>query len=214
MNFSLTSTFQDELEFLGKEISLDLSFDNVLRLFEMFADEAFSSMEKVEIALEILLTIPSYESVRPFNMKVKHSLFLYIMKEFLDMDLEKQQTEKKKPVHDWIQDAGIIYSSFLAAYNMDLFEQQGKLHWKKFLELFINLPDTTKMKEVIGYRSEKIPARTKQNDEERKRLIRMKKLYKLKGVSSDEENAAQISENEQNFNMLALMFRSRSGGEQ
>lgn len=205
--FSLTSTFEDELNFQGEFLPLDFSFDNVLRLFDLLKDETFTGPEKVEIALEMLLR-EHYENVKPLPIageSGKHSLFLYILKKYLDIDLDKQadsEAPKVKPDFDFEQDAGIIYASFLQAYNMDLIQQQGKLHWKQFIELFYNLPEESKMQKVRGYRSRKMPAATAHNKEERKDLAAMKKHYRLKGTEEEEQL-------EQKFEMLAMWKRKK-----
>lgn len=207
MSFSLTSDFKDVLEYEGQNLILDLSFDNVLRLFDMFSDDVFSYLDKEDIALEILLTPGSYENAKSLHYVDKHSLFLYIMKEFLDNDLENPVKSKGPKTFDFKQDAGIIYASFLQAYNMDLFQQQGKLHWKKFMQLFDNLPDKTKMKEVIGYRTRKVPSYNKFNADERKHLLEMKALYRLKGEAINEQE--MIERNEENFNKVARMLKAQ-----
>lgn len=213
MSFSLTSSFEDEFEYQGKVIMLDLAFDNVLRLFELFKDNAFSTIEKVEIALEILLSSHSHEYVDPLNIVEKHTLFLYIMKEFLDIDLENPSSEATRKLYDFEKDAGIIFASFLNAYNMDLFEQQGKLHWKKFIQLFSHLPDKTAMKEVIRIRTEKVPAQDNHNAEYRRNLMKLKSLYSLDSdFSSEDAQREQIKRNEENFEKLALAWKRKPRG--
>jgi hypothetical protein len=209
VSFSLTDIFDDEFEYKGEILSLDLAFDNVLRLFEMFKDQTFEPWEKVVIGLEILMTKQSFKSVRSLPLSEKHTLFLFVMKEFLDVDLENPTVEQLERVHDFEKDAGAIYASFLQAYNLDLFEQHGNLHWKKFVQLFTYLPSDTSMQGIIKIRKAKIPAPTKHNIEERKELQRLKRLYSLDklDISSEEARQAQIKRNEDNFNRLAQMFK-------
>lgn len=143
--FRLTDDFDDVFEYEGKPLFVQLAFDNVLRMLDMLQDSLFTDAEKIEIALEILVN--PYERIERKSIDEKFALFSFIMKEFLDIDLnaeeepadaqeqEPQQEEQaSRKVYDFVQDAGIIYASFFRAYNLDLFEQQGKLHWKKFLQ--------------------------------------------------------------------------------
>ncbi|MCD3547344.1 Gp15 family bacteriophage protein, partial [Streptococcus equi] len=37
------------------------------------------------------------------------------------------------------KDAELIFASFFQSYHLDLFEQQGKLHWRKFMYMLMNL---------------------------------------------------------------------------
>lgn len=52
---------------------------------------------------------------------------------------------------DFIEDGEYIYSSFLASYGIDLLKTE--LHWHTFLALFRSLPDDSKIKQIMGFRS-------------------------------------------------------------
>lgn len=54
-------------------------------------------------------------------------------------------------VVDYIADGDYIVGSFQSAYGIDLTTQD--MHWHRFLALFRSLPESTKMVEVMGYRS-------------------------------------------------------------
>ena len=54
-------------------------------------------------------------------------------------------------VVDFIADGDYIVGSFQSAYGIDLTSQD--MHWHRFLALFRSLPESTKMVEVMGYRS-------------------------------------------------------------
>lgn len=53
---------------------------------------------------------------------------------------------------DFELDADLIYAAFLGQYGIDLTEIED-LHWHKFLALFGGLNNSTKMREVMGYRA-------------------------------------------------------------
>ncbi|OQM45473.1 hypothetical protein B6A27_11330 [Anoxybacillus sp. UARK-01] len=65
------------------------------------------------------------------------------------------------------------------AYGIDLFEQHGKLHWKKFLQLLQHLDDKSKFKEVVNIRKMPMPKPDKYNTEYRKQIAVMKRIYAL-----------------------------------
>jgi Bacteriophage Gp15 protein. len=176
MTFLLTSTFDDCFEYRGETIHLDLSFDNILRVFELFNDQMFSAYEKIEVALEML--VREHDLIEKVELEEKNALLLYIFREFLDMDLEKH-SESGEKVFDFEQDAGIIFASFFRAYHIDLFEQHGKLHWKKFMQLFQNLDDKSKFKEIVNIRQMDLPKSDKHNAEYRKQIQKMKQIYAL-----------------------------------
>lgn len=201
--FTLSREPDDTVEFDDIEYKVDMSFDNILRLNEMLSDFSLTGGEQITYGLMMLLDeIPSL----PDNKLV--DLFYFIVDQLLKNDIEKNiqydikgnpMPSKKKPKadgevveddadvpFDLEQDAEYIYASFLQAYNMDLFEQRGKLHWNKFNALLTNLPSETKFKEVIKIRTDKLPTGSKQQ-KEREQLQKLKKLYALKpkGVRKD-----------------------------
>lgn len=191
--FLLTSTFEDSFEYKGEEYHVDLSFDNVLRMFESFDDPFFQGAEKIDLAFEIL--VPKYKEMKFESLEEWHSLYKFLLKEFLDIDVDKID-KNPKTIFDFKQDAGIIYASFFNEYGMDLFEQHGKLHWYKFLQLLTHLSDKSKFKTVVGYREMEVPSLNKCSQEERDHIIKMKKLYSLNndGYSSESEQIAALDQ--------------------
>jgi hypothetical protein len=191
-----------------------LAFDNVLRLFDLLQDEFFNSIEKVDISLEMLL-LEQYTWIEKKPLEERFALFKYILREFIDIDLDEEPQQEKEeeqqeapPIksYDFVQDAGIIYASFFHAYNLDLFEQQGKLHWKKFLQLLINLDDKSKFKEVIHIRTMKPPKADKHNAEHRAEIMKAKRFYALKDNRSEAEQAKDM---EQKLDALAKAFKPK-----
>lgn len=188
--FLLTSTFEDSFDYEGTTLHVDMAFDNILRMFELFEDETFQSYEKIVIALEMLIN--EYETIENLEFTELMALYGYVMDEFLSIDLEKNEDEEKgKKIMDFAKDAGLIYASFLSEYNMDLFKEQGILHWNKFSMLLANLGDKTAFKQVISYRTMKIPSSKEASDDYRNHVIKMKEAYSLE----DEAEKAESLEN-------------------
>lgn len=52
---------------------------------------------------------------------------------------------------DYELDSDLIYSAFLGQYGIDLVDIE-ELHWWKFLALIKGLNDSTRLKEIMGYR--------------------------------------------------------------
>jgi hypothetical protein len=205
--FSLTSTFDDEFEYKGTVIRLNLAFDNVLRVFELLEDNTFYDFEKIDIALEIL--VENYEDIEPLSFGEKYRLYLYIFKEFLDIDFEKPVDGVVKKIFDFKKDAGLIYASFLSAYHIDLFEQQGKLHWQKFIQLLTNLNKDTVFKEVVGIRQMKVPPPDKYNKEYREYVLRMKRLYRLEDETEIVDEKQAVKEIDRKWDMVASMLKRK-----
>jgi hypothetical protein len=206
--------FEDKFEYNGRCFGVLLAFDNVLRLLELLQDKEFDHVEKIEIALEMI--IDEYKPIQNESIETKFKLFKFILKEFLEIDLDEPAKENPpaanepaaitpKKTYCFTQDAGIIYASFFRAYKMDLFEQQGKLHWKKFLQLLLHMDDKSKFKEVLNIRTMKLPKATKYNAEYRKEIQKMKRVYALEDTRTDAEKLQEMS---RKLNMIAEQLKT------
>lgn len=192
--FNLTTRRDDVIKWHGVDIELNLAFDNVLLLFDLLNNESVSAYIKHDIAVEMLIVDKS------ILMKLKQrnddkilKLAKDILKEKLNIDLDKKAPELSEedesdplkipiPTYDFTEDAEYIYASFLIDYNMDLFEQQGKLSWYKFVALFNNLSDETPMGKALHYRTCSVPKSDRHNADEIKRIRSMKEKYMLKSA--------------------------------
>lgn len=162
---SLSRPLNDVIEVEEVQYSLDLSFDNVLRILELWHDEGVHSLVKSFVALEMLTGVNLSEII---SLEDSFKLFQLIFDEHIsssdsseeiEVDLEgnplpiQKGLGKDKPLYSLVHDSEYIYASFMQAYGMDLIEQQGKLHWRKFNALLSGLPETTKLIQVIKIRS-------------------------------------------------------------
>lgn len=176
----LSRNFDDVLEIDGELYPLDLAFDNVLRLFEMLNDDAITPLLQPHIALKMLLRQDSKEQKKRVDdllssLSIESAFEVYkaISDEHIVIKKAKEQAPiydlagnliKRKPVEkedddeadmsfSLKYDGDYIYSSFLQAYQIDLIEMQGVLHWQKFFALLNGLPSDTKFAEVIRIRT-------------------------------------------------------------
>ncbi|MFA2606306.1 Gp15 family bacteriophage protein [Bacillus cereus] len=190
--FKLTDRNRDVYHWAGVDIELNLSFDNILKIMELFDDEKISARAKPNIAL--LMLIVNHKLLDQLNWQGKEKLIIDIFKDKLNIDLTSDKktgemtevlgnTENEVvpdiPIVNFTLDADMIFASFLFDYNINLFEQQGKLQWSEFLALFNNLSEKTPMKIAIHYRTCEIPKKDKHNSDERKRIKKMKERYEL-----------------------------------
>ncbi|EJS62944.1 hypothetical protein ICW_05607 [Bacillus wiedmannii] len=186
----LTEREYDFYTWNGVRLELNLAFDNILLLFELFDDESINEYLKTDIALNMLVVDKLV--FNQLDIERKSMLFVDILKDRLDIDLKLlmnkkiQETEEKEeekaptiPTVDFVVDAERIFSSFLFDYNIDLIEQQGKMQWNKFIALFRNLSNKSPMGQALHYRTCDIPPKDKNNAEERKRIKKMKEIYEL-----------------------------------
>lgn len=170
------------LDYAGCEISLNLAFDVVLRVFDLYRDKELDEEQKLNAAFEMLTIEPP-----AFSASQKAEIIERVFADFI--------TVKSKPVanprrlYDFLQDGKYIYSSFMQDYGIDLIEQQGKLDWRKFIALFDGLSSKTKMSEVISIRAAEIPTGTvsaEQARAEQARKLREAKAYYALDVSEEE----------------------------
>ncbi|MCM3223332.1 bacteriophage Gp15 family protein [Bacillus cereus] len=184
--FSLARALEDSVEINGEEHRLDLSFDNVLLAFEVLDDESiYNDIDKVYIVLKLLFI----EDIELDSLETMVLVYKEIMERVISApkqtnDIEEQEDieevmdiEREEKFYDLHQDAQYIYASFLQDYGMDLFDQQGRLHWKKFNALLMSLSDNTMFKKVIAIRQRKI---TKEmSKEERQELEEQQRIFAL-----------------------------------
>ncbi|GHU59746.1 hypothetical protein AGMMS49975_27670 [Clostridia bacterium] len=174
MNLRRTPT--DSVTMRGIEIQLDLAFDRVLTWLELLDDDEFSSEEKLDISLNLLLADDTV--ISDFSIYDKSKLLEEIEKEHI-CQKSKRRGKSSPPTFDYVQDADLIFASFYMDYGIDLLEEIGKLHWAKFTALFAGLSERTKMFKVMEIRGREIPPPDKYNAKEIRDLKEQKLYWKL-----------------------------------
>ena len=151
LNDPLVTSF----EYKGVEYSIDLSFDNVLDVFDVFEDESLRDYEKADICLAMLIgveyqanTIDLWNYVYETFIRVEDKRPIEYDRKGNPMPVQK---ESKQSI-DFNKDAEYIFASFQQAYGMNLFQMQGKLHWSEFKALLSGLPSDTIMQRIIQIR--------------------------------------------------------------
>lgn len=161
----LSRKLTDKLVIDDKEYALDLSFNNVLKLFEMWRDEDVPEFVKPHFGIRIL----TGETLEDFTVEEMSEVFNEVFEEHISLStVEDNHVEydlagnpmkttasngkQEQAPYDIRYDGDYIYASFLQAYGIDLFDVQGKLHWKKFNALLSGLPEGTKFMEVVKIR--------------------------------------------------------------
>jgi hypothetical protein len=137
----------------------------------MFNDDTIVKMDKPILAVRMLV-----EEVKCDSYEETINLFKYLMKEFIGIDVDKQEENQTK-TFDFTKDAEIIYASFFSEYHMDLVEMQGILHWNKFIALLNYLDDESKFKQIVGIRTMKVPSSQEASQEYIDHIRKMKDTY-------------------------------------
>lgn len=196
----LSRKLTDKLVIDDEEFPLNLSFDNVLRLFEMWRDEDVPEFVKPHFGIRIL----TGETLEDFTVEEMSEVFNEVFEEHISLStVEDNHVEydlagnpmkttasngkQEQAPYDIRYDGDYIYASFLQAYGIDLFDVQGKLHWKKFNALLSGLPEGTKFMEVIKIRKWK--PQKGDSAEYKEEMRRLQKDYALpyEIVEEDEE---------------------------
>lgn len=154
------------LEIEGEEqtFPLLLSFDRVLKLFEMWGDKEIPEIMRPLLALKILTGV-SFENLTVDEaMEIVRAIFEeHIRPRKVDDEVEydlagnviktTSSEEPHKRLYNLRYDGDYVFASFMQAYRIDLIEEIGKFHWKKFNALLVGLPEGTKFAEVLKIRS-------------------------------------------------------------
>lgn len=210
----LSRKLTDKLVIDDKEYALDLSFDNVLKMFEMMRDDDIPEYIKPHFAIRMLISKSLAGSTREekaesfnndfenYSIEEMSKVFKSVFEEHISLsDVEDNHVEydlagnpmkttasddtKQRAPYDIRYDGDYIYSSFLQAYGIDLFDAQGKLHWRKFNALLSGLPEGTKFMEVIKIRKWK--AQKGDSSEYKEEMRRLQKDYALPNEIIEEE---------------------------
>lgn len=144
-------------EFENEKHDIDLAFNNVLDTFEVNAKKDLYDHEKAEINLSILLDgQPVSNPIETWNY-IYENFIASGAQELVKVDLEgnplPEEKDDSSAPYDIKQDASYIYASFQQAYGINLYEQQGKLHWLEFRALLNGLPSNTIFQRVIEIRT-------------------------------------------------------------
>ncbi len=151
------------------------SYDIVLDLQKMYGDSRLNDVDKINTALRMLI-------VRPKRIHMSTNQKMNLLQAIYDQCIqipERHSPKNQQKVFDFEFDGEYIYSSFMEDYGIDLIEQRGKLHWKKFLALFQGLSEKTKIREVMKIRSMEIPQLNRHNRKEIQSIMELKSYYAL-----------------------------------
>lgn len=187
----------DVIEFEGQSYAVDMAFDTVLHVIDILSDPEEDEMFKVNLTICLMLDW-DMEDLDSYSFEALWQLFESLMHRINlnGDDDESGEADSQQRVMDYTQDAEAIYASFFYAYKLDLFEQQGKLHYRKFIALLQHLHKDTAFKEIVGYRTMKVPSKKEASDDYIKHIKKMKRLYRLEEADSateQEDRDARLS---------------------
>ena len=128
--------------------------------------------EKIDISYLFKNDMPDYCDLR--------ELFVFSRPK---SPLPRQISHSNVIAIDYELDSDLIYSAFLGQYGIDLCEVE-ELHWHKFLALIRGLNESTKLREVMGYRCYE-----KSTDKDKDVYEELRRAWEIEPPISFEEQA-------------------------
>lgn len=173
----ITDLWDTTVTYQGRRYRTRAAYDTVLAVQKLYRDEKLSDLDKVSQALRMLLC----SSIRVRSLPVEHRFGLLeeIFSRQINVENGRPAPAEKPKVVDFELDGEYIFAAFLQDYGIDLIEQQGQLHWKKFLALFQGLSDDTRIKQIMQIRGMDLPKPTVHNQEQIQKILELKSYYAL-----------------------------------
>lgn len=184
---ALYEPFPDTVLISGKNCRVVTDFREWLRFADMLGDREIPQKDKLLFMLNWL-----YEPPDTVNDELVTALCGFYRADGLEPDRhedegdEGSETVPRPPVLDWKYDAKYIIGDFLRFYRIDLLN--AEMHWWRFRILFSALPDDSQMMKRIAYRGADIGQI--KNESERRRILRMQRLFALPFEMDDEDIGA------------------------
>lgn len=95
--------------------------------------------------------------------------------------LPRSASHRDVIVLDYELDADLIYAAFMGQYGIDLIEVK-ELHWHKFLALLKGLNESTRIREIMGYRCYE-----KSTDKDRDVYEEMRRAWEIQRITAEEQ---------------------------
>ncbi|AUC72710.1 Gp15 family bacteriophage protein [Enterococcus faecium] len=182
------------IEVDGIELPIDLTFDNVLDVFDILEDSDLFPEEKVNMCLELLIS--DFEKFFQGSSEQQFLLFNYILENYISVgDSDGVETDrlgnpmpnavKEKKTISLVHDAKYIYASF-RQIGINLFEEQGRMTWEEFQALLESLPDDTILARIIQIRTWEPSKGESAKEKERMRKLQQKYALPDSEVGEDD----------------------------
>lgn len=162
---SLTNGLDDRVSTEIGDLKVNLSFNNVLKWYELLDKDdvaltkklvigwniflgadtlSFNDMDDYEVSADALKKITEYISQDPYQPESQIGIG------------NNQPNIEPTKWFSYQQDAEAIYASFLFDYGIDLIDSINKMRWEKFRALFNNLSSKSPIMRIIDIRQANI----------------------------------------------------------
>lgn len=173
MNILLAS-FPKSVKICGRAYSIKTDFRAWIE-FEIMFQEADTVNKKFNLIFNMFEIPPLVTSAHELSCLLEEMIKFYNCGEKIN-EKENENNSSRPLIYSFKEDQFHIYTDFLRFYLIDLNEIEY-LHWWKFRQMFIELPEDSKIKTIMMYRIIKI--NSKMSPEQRQFYAKMKKIYAL-----------------------------------
>ncbi len=200
---SLIETPLDSIVIHGKKYFIDLSFDNVIRFYNLIDPDTLNEEIIVRAFFSLIPKLP-HDLLSPDEIiELLDYLLDYInytpygsSQSDVDITGEVMHRDNNGKFYDLEQDAGVIYAAFQMYAGIDLYKELMKppserLHWDKFQSLLMAMPEQSMFKQIMSIRQRE-PSKEEIKDADfMVSLNRQKKFYGLKNSRYDRNVAVE-----------------------
>lgn len=162
-----TKAFPNTVTVSGKAFSINTDF----RLWLRFEIDLVKGKQPLEVGYLFRSTIPERCTIQE------------LMEFARPQDPLPRGDAGGEPVIDFELDADYIIAAFWGQYSIDL--TQADLHWHVFLALLKGLNDSTRLREIMGYRS------YKKLDKDVDQYQKLKEVWRIERTTPEEEAETQ-----------------------
>ncbi|WP_125570928.1 Gp15 family bacteriophage protein [Lacticaseibacillus songhuajiangensis] len=162
----------------GKQYKVNMTFDNVLRWYQLLDDESKTDGQRAVIMWRMFVNASDVDAKGREKAIVEIGDYIrkrpYHLPEDAVADPSGDYADERS--YSYTQDAPAIWSSILAEYGIDLEREEGKLHWAKFQALLDGLPSSSYFQRIIAIRQR---SRTGLEGEELTNLVQAQEYFAL-----------------------------------
>lgn len=169
-------------------LRLRTDFRESIKFELLMQDRDIDNKDKLELALNLYF----YKIPDNIEKAIEDILWFYKCgkEELANSNNKGNNKNKKNQIYSYEFDDNYIYSAFLQQYNVDL-QDIEYLHWWKFKAMFEGLSKDAKIVEIMGYRA--IDLRKIKDKEEKERYKKLKDIYRLPDMRTQEEKEAEFA---------------------
>lgn len=178
----LLDQLPDHLEIDGQQYRIKTNFRDWIKFENVMLNQKASDMDKVIMIDNIFIDKPV-----SLNHVIEKLIGFYQCYEQGKCKGKKSLSTKR--IYDYEFDQFLIYTAFLQFYKIDL-NQIKYMHWWTFRQLFLELPEESKIKKVMMYRS--IHINSKMSKEQRRFYAEMKSIYALPDDRTEKQKAVSF----------------------